>query len=224
MKPFVWLLVTPALWANLLTNGSFEQPNLTDGTTSKIFASGSNAIDGWTVTGFGPSDVSILRSDFTIDNLSFAAHSGNQSLNLTGAFPGEAAGVSQKVPLTKGDQYELTFWIGNQDDTAANFTLAPTVELDLNGNFIDFFTNTATTKGALKWKQFTYDFTATKAANVIGFSNATLSFEHEVGLDSIDLKDVTPGAVTPEPASLAMSAFGLALLLAGFRRMRLARS
>jgi hypothetical protein len=211
MKRLAMLLAAsmPAICANLLTNGSFEQPNLTGNTTIHVYDAGSAAINGWTVVPFAPADVSILRSDFTNDKLSFLPQSGDQSLDLTGDFPGEAAGVSQNVTLTIGRPYELTFWIGNQDNSVSDYELDSTASLTINGHFISFYTNGDNTPGALNWKEFTYDFTATQASNSIQFNNMTLSFDREIGLDSVDLEDLIAQTTTPEPWTLWLAAAGL---------------
>src|SRR5436309_1099159 len=114
MKFIVPILIAaaPAMWANLLTNGGFEQPNIIGATSMEFFAD-STDIPGWRVIpkfvpNF-PADVTIMRDDFKIGNLTFLPQSGTQSLNLTGDFSGENAGVEQHVNLQIGHQYILTF-------------------------------------------------------------------------------------------------------------------
>jgi len=79
------------------------------------------------VVPFAPANVSLVRDTFTIGNLTFLPHSGKQSINLTGDISGEAAGVLQDVELQVGDEYQLTFWVGNEDNSAPNVTLDATV-------------------------------------------------------------------------------------------------
>lgn len=218
MKFVISLLLTaPAMWANLLTNGGFEQPHVT-GATSQEFLAGSTDIPGWLVVPGYPADVTIMRDDFTIGNLTFLPQSGTQSLNLTGDLSGEAAGVLQNVDLKIGDDYLLTFFVGNEDNSAPNFTLDASASLTLDGAFIGIYTNGNNTHHAVNWKQFQFAFTATQTANSIEFQNATVPNEDYIGLDGVTLQDITDKRVTetPEPATIGLT--GLALLAAGWRR------
>jgi Protein of unknown function (DUF642) len=221
VRRFLFLFAIPALRGNFLLNPSFERPNLNGVNSTRVFGTGSTDIDDWIVTGGGPSTVSIVRSDFTDQGLSFTPHAGDQSLNLTGNFPGEAAGVRQSVALTVGDDYRLTFWVGNQDDSKSNYPLAATVMLFLNGDFQSLFTNSNSTHGDIDWKRFVFDFTATQSVNTIRFSNGTLTFEDYVGLDSVNLEDVTG---SPEPPTLLSAAVVLVVLACARRVSRKGRS
>jgi hypothetical protein len=207
------MLFVPAMCANLLTNGGFENPNLTGNKTNEIFDAGSSGIPGWLVTPFAPADVAIVRDNYTTGGLSFLPHSGSQSLNITGDFSGEAAGVVQDVKLQVGDQYELTFWVGNQDNNAPDFAMDATVAVYIDGQFANSYTNGNSSRDALNWKQFSLTFTAAKTNTSIQFENFTLPNEDYIGLDDANLVDLTPHADAPEPATLWL--MGLALSAAG---------
>lgn len=218
MKFLVSLLLTaPVMGANLLTNGGFEQPHVT-GTTSQEFLAGSTDIPGWLVVPGYPADVTIMRDDFTIGNLTFLPQSGTQSLNLTGDLSGEDAGVLQNVDLKIGDDYILTFFVGNEDNSAPNFTLDASASLTLDDVFVGIYTNSNNTHHGVNWKQFQYLFTATQTTNSIEFQNATVPNEDYIGLDGVDLEDITDKRFdeTPEPGTIGLT--GLALLAAGWRR------
>ncbi|MGH9668463.1 MAG: DUF642 domain-containing protein [Bryobacteraceae bacterium] len=207
------LLTTPTLWANIITNGGFEFPNLTGNATTRNFAAGSTGIPGWLVTPFFPASVSIVRDTFTDGNLSFLPHSGDQSVNLTGAISGEAAGVLQNVKLQIGHKYELTFWVGNQDNSAPNYMLDTTVALYVDDDLVNFYTNGKSSHHALNWKESSYTFTAATTATSIQFSNATVPNEDYIGLDSVNLEDITRQTMTPEPGTIGLA--GAAILLLG---------
>ena len=211
------LLMAPVMRANLLTNGGFEQPHVT-GATSQEFLAGSTDIPGWLVVPGYPADVTIMRDDFTIGSLTFLPQSGSQSLNLTGDFSGEDAGVLQNVDLKIGHDYILTFFVGNADNSAPDFTLDASASLTLNGDFIGIYTNGHNTHNGVNWKEFQYTFTATQKTNSIEFQNATVPNEDYIGLDGVDLQDITDkrGDETPEPGTIGLT--GLALLAAGWRR------
>jgi hypothetical protein len=210
------MLAAPAL-ANLLTNGGFEQPHLTGGTNAASYPAGSTSIPGWLVVPFAPADVSIIRDTFTIGSLTFLPHSGTQSLNLTGDISGEAAGVLQEVKLQTGHDYKLSFWVGNQDNSADNFMLDATVGLTIDNALVGFYTNSNSSHHALNWKQFSYTFTATQTATSVQFQNFTVPNEDYIGLDDVNLVDITTRQTdTPEPVTLWPA--GLALLAIGWRR------
>ena len=213
------LLMAPVMWANLLANGGFEQPHVT-GATSEEFLAGSTDIPGWLVVPGHPADVTIMRDDFTIGNLTFLPQSGTQSLNLTGDFSGEDAGVLQDVDLMIGDDYVLTFFVGNEDNSAPNFMLDASASLTFNDDFIGIYTNGDNTHHAVNWKEFQFAFTATQTTNSIEFQNATVPNEDYIGLDGVDLEDITDKRVdgTPEPGTIGLA--GLALLAAGLRQRR----
>jgi hypothetical protein len=207
----LFTLCATSLSANILINGGFERPDISG--DSRVFSAGSAGIPGWVVGDIPPETMSIIKDTFVDGNLTFLPQAGTQSLNLTGDFPGEAATITQDVTLQVGHQYELSFWIGNQDNSVTNYTLDSEAGLFLNGNLISFYTNSDNTHHALNWKQFTYDFTATVSDNSIEFQNLTLSFDHYIGLDSVDLEDLTPVNTTPEPGTLWLA--GSALLGVG---------
>ena len=137
-----------------------------------------------------------MRDDFTIGNLTFLPQSGSQSLNLTGDLSGEDAGVLQNVDLKIGHDYILTFFVGNDDNSAPNFTLDASASLTLDGVFEGIHTNGNNTHHAVNWKQFQFAFTATQTANSIEFQNATVPNEDYIGLDGVDLEDITSTGAT----------------------------
>jgi hypothetical protein len=212
----LFALGAATLPANILINGGFERPDISG--DSRVFPTGSTGIPGWVIGNIPPETMSIVKDTFVDGNLTFLPQAGTQSLNLTGDFPGEAATIAQDVTLTVGHQYELSFWIGNQDNSVTNYTLDSEAGLYLNGNLISFYTNSDNTHHAVNWKQFTYDFTATVADNSVEFQNLTLSFDHYIGLDSVDLEDLTRVNTTPEPAILWLA--GSALLSVAYLARR----
>jgi hypothetical protein len=221
MKLIVSLLIAaPAIWGNLITNGGFESPKVTGATSAEYFA-GSTDITGWLVIPGAPADVTVMRDDFTIGSLTFLPQSGTQSLNLTGDFSGEDAGVQQDVNLTIGDTYILTFFVGNADNSAPNFTLDATASLTINNSFIGLYTNGSNTHNGVNWKEFQYTFTATQTSNTIAFQNGTVPNEDYIGLDGVDLQDITDkqgGPTAPEPSTLFLGGAGFGLLWALARR------
>jgi Protein of unknown function (DUF642) len=105
---FAW---SGAARANLIANGSFETPVVPSGSYTD-FPNGSAGITGWTVFGTGGS-VDIVSGSLTNGSLSFPAEDGIQWLDLTGISSNSTEGVQQSVSTVIGNQYQLTFYVGN---------------------------------------------------------------------------------------------------------------
>lgn len=208
----VWALVCPALFgANLFLNPGFETNAL--GSTFSIVESGNTtALPGWTVTGStcGSNCALILRNDFTeasnVGLLSFQPHSGNQSVDITGSGNTLNGGLQQTVNLTPGTLYTLSFWLGNMDSRASNYSLSSSVEVFINSVSQGIFTNSANTNNQYNWAQYSLSFNPGVSTNVIRFSNATVG-DNAAGFDDVFL-DVAPSAI-PEPSTLALLGVGL---------------
>ena len=205
--------------ANLLVNGDFEQPA---DTTFSILGAGSTAINGWTVTGdsCGWNCVAQFFSGYSelSGQLVFQASSGLQSVDITGAGNTVDGGIMQIVNTVIGQQYLLTFDLGNMD-SGVNVYLNPSViSLSITGLASATFSNNINTPGFVNWASERIAFTATSSSTTIGFSNATPAFgpyfDNYVGLDNVQL--VT--AEVPEPATLALLCLGLAGI--GFSRRK----
>jgi hypothetical protein len=148
--------------------------------------------------------------------LHFSAEDGQQSVDLTGAFNQGRNGVEQTITTTPGTSYNLTFWVGNQDNSRSGYGLPSTVELDVNGAIVANYSNNDNTPNNVNWKQFSYDFTAASASTQIGSYNATPPADNYAGLDNVDLE--VAAAVVPEPAAVAL--LGASLTLLGLTRRR----
>lgn len=99
LLPILWNLGPPQspASANLVMNGDFENPAIApDGFYATL--PGGAVFSGWTVGG---------DSIDLIDTRHAAAHSGKQSLDLTG---NAAGSIAQNVATTPGKTYRLTFW------------------------------------------------------------------------------------------------------------------
>jgi hypothetical protein len=87
------LSAAPAAHANILTNGSFENPVVPVGGFT-LFATGA-AFTGWTATGPAGTNVGIVSGSFVQAGVTFQAFDGNQWLDLTGLNSNSTEGVSQ---------------------------------------------------------------------------------------------------------------------------------
>jgi hypothetical protein len=192
-------------------NGGFEEPVL--GGSAQNFSPGDLTLTGWTITG---NSVLLLTNDYSENSgtLQFDSRSGNQHLDLTGAGNTGLRSIDQDVAIVPAARYLLSFWVGNQDDTRVNYVLPSTVNLSVNGSFVNAYTNAGDTIGNLNWKQFQYGFVATSALTNLRFGNATPIGDNMLGLDDVSL-DLDSSNV-PEPGSVALLGIGLT----GFAALR----
>jgi hypothetical protein len=207
------LTVAPLASANLLTNGSFETP-IVSATGFTNFSVGSVSLTDWTVFGPANKDVSIVGGSFSQNGVSFPAQNGIQWLDLTGFDSNSTEGVSQAVATTTGDQYQLSYFIGNTTGGGI-FGSTSTVDVLLNGSLAFADTNATSSPTTQNWEQFSHTFIAGGASTTIGFRNADPAGDNDNGLDNVVLIDLGPPVTVPEPATLLLLCSGLSGL-AGF--------
>lgn len=195
--------------ANLIVNGTFEDPLLTPG-TFQLFTLGSGIGAGanWTVIG-APGDVAVVSTTYHAPV--FPAQEQLNWLDLTGA-SATVTGVQQVVPTVLGVTYDLSFWVGNQ----TIFGISSTVNILLNGT-PSFVAANSLASSNQNWQLFTYQFTATSASTAIGFLNGDPAGDQSNGLDNVQIV-VSSNAAVPEPASVFICGGGLIFLGAIFRR------
>ena len=211
------LTAGPLANANLLLNGSFETPVVTPGTFTN-FAVGSGLLTDWTVFGPAGTVVSIVSGSFTQNGVSFPAQDGTQWLDLTGLNSNSTEGVSQAVATTAGDQYQLSYYIGNTTGGGI-FGSSSTVDVLLNGALAFADTNSTVSSATQNWEQFTRTFIASGASTTIGFRNADPASDNDNGLDNVVLTDLGPPvAGVPEPSTLLLLGSGLVGLGLAWRR------
>jgi hypothetical protein len=193
--------------ANLVGNGSFEAPTVPSGSFTN-FTVGSSALTDWTVFGPAGTNVSIVSGTFMQNGVTFNAQDGNQWLDLTGDGSNSTEGVSQAVTTTIGDQYQVSYYIGN---TSGGSTFGTTSMVIVLVNGVPTFTDTNSNPDltGLNWEQFTHTFVATGTSTTLGFQNDDPSNDNSNGLDNVVLTDLGP---VPVPAPLI--GFGLPVFLA----------
>jgi hypothetical protein len=182
------------------------------------FPGGPSDIGGWSVIGKGgASDVAVVLQfgpNYTEPNgsggtLHFHAQSGNQSLDLTGeGNQGLTNGVKQGVATSSGLEYRLSFYVGNQDNSAPGYPNPSSIVLFVDGAPIDTFTTAANTANDVSWRHFHYDFTAASALTTIAFLNGTGVGDNYAGLDHVALSALN---AVPEPGTLGLILSGVAV-------------
>lgn len=204
------LTATPVLAANLVVNGSFENPAVP--TASFInYLGGSTAITGWTVVGV---DSAVSEDTFMQSGITFQAQDGNQMIDLAGVTSNSmTSGVTQNISTTINQVYEISFYVGSATDS--NFFFPSTIDLSIDGGARVSYTNPTAPTNMLNWKLFTVNFTATNSTTNLTFFNGGTSNNFESELDNVSVNAV------PEPSSIVLAAFSFAGLAAwGWRRRK----
>lgn len=205
--------------ANLITNGGFETttPAVASGGFLN-FIPGATGLTGWTVVGNAGTEVSAVNTNYVSECCSFPAEEGNNWLDLTGdTTNNDTEGVQQTIATTIGDNYSLSFYVGNTYDPRGVYGTTSTVDVFANTTSLGAFTNSCTTcTSKLTWQPFTTSFTATTTSITLKFLNGDPANDNSNGLDNIIVLDNGPVGTTPEPGSLALA--GLAVLFLAVRR------
>jgi hypothetical protein len=184
---FLTLLGSNALSAgNLVRDGSYEKPVVPNGSFT-LFSNG-QAIDAhWTVVG-ATGNVAVVSGNFTQNGFTFPAKKGVQWVDLTGYSSNSATGTKQTISTVAGQNYALTFFIGNVYNPGGIFGTRSTVDLQIDGVAVASFTNIGgqgTT--ALSWRKFSTDFVAAGTQTTIAFINGDPSNDNSNGIDAVSV-------------------------------------
>lgn len=204
--------------ANLLADPGFEADAVSPGTYNYIGGGQTLGSGAWQVTG---ADIGLIQNSYSEGSgppLVFNAHSGANSVDLTGVGnTGRADGVFQDVATTAGLTYDLSFYVGNAN-TAGTYAMyyedPATVDLSINGGPRVSFVNSDITQNEVNWKLFNTSFIASGAITRIAFLNGNAPTDNFDGIDDISLVANS----VPEPASWALMIAGVGLTGASLRR------
>lgn len=205
----VCLLFQAQAYANLITNGSFEDitnfvGNIED---AMDIAPGGSALTGWQVVTYNIAWVGPTNPNPAA--LSAPIGGGSYFLDLT-AYTDNAAGpfggVTQTIDTTAGQQYTLEFDLGSSNVYGQPVALQAMAGT-LNQNFSNLLT------GFSVWQHISTTFTATGPTTLISLQG-TQGFQY-IGLDNVivNANGGTPPPSVPEPGSLALLVIGLAGIL-----------
>ncbi len=196
MVASVLVLGAGAARADLIVNGSFENPNV--GTGFTVFTNG--GVPGWT------SNNNEIEINNTAGSIGFAAYSGAQSAELNGTTYDT---ISQTVTgLVVGKDYLLT-WAYSGRVGAGN------QQTNVLFNGVQVGQNTST-GAAAGWVNTSVIVRAAATSQVLSFAAINVGGSASAGNE---LDAVTLNAYVPEPATIAL--FGAGLLgLAAWRRPR----
>jgi Protein of unknown function (DUF642)/PEP-CTERM motif len=203
--------------ANLVTNGSFEQPNIVGGNTYVVYDTTQTDIVGWSILAPTPTEWVQLTPD-TYAGL--RGSEGRQWLDLTGIYGYDKGVRSASFATTPGATYRITFDVGNY----VPFGMS-TLGARINGGAEQLFTNaslTPTHGPSMSWAAKAFDWVAdTTSAQLtfLGRANGSFSNNAVIGLDNVRMELVS--APVPEPSAYALMLVGL--LACGVYRQRRSR-
>jgi hypothetical protein len=184
---FLTLLGSNALLAgNLVRDGSFENPVVPNASFT-LFSNGQTIDAHWTVVG-ATGNVAVVNGNFTQYGFTFPAKKGVQWVDLTGYLSNSATGIKQTISTVAGQNYALTFFIGNVYNPGGVFGTTSTVDLQIDGVAVASFTNIrgqGTT--ALSWRKFSTDFVAAGTQTTIAFINGDPSNDNSNGIDAVSV-------------------------------------
>jgi Protein of unknown function (DUF642) len=212
-------VAVPLTAQNLVANGSFETP-AGSGSGDIYSNNASFSLPGWTVSAEGNRVFLEYGTPFNVQRYS----DGRQSLFLNGDGSG-ASWAWQDISIVSGARYRLTFTAGDEQSgraltgAAGTFSSPATLRVSLGSVFQDFVVGSGTRPG----KTFTWDFVATSALTRLRFDDTTpVAFnQNNPWIDGVSIVALD-AAVVPEPATLALLAPGVVLLL--LRRRRWSRA
>ncbi len=147
--------------ANLIVNGSFEEPSVWQSSAVTEYAAGSTEMPGWTV---GGNSVDLIGETY------WAAEDGDQSLDLSGSAPGS---VTQTVATTPGANYTLTWYMAGNTNCGQAIK---TMDVSWDGTQVDAptFDDSGDSGTSMGWVELQLNVTATSASSTVEFADATL--------------------------------------------------
>jgi len=202
--------------ADLITNGSFENPKGTfvgDVNHVDELSSGSTAIPGWTT--LNGTETAWIQNG---NPYAIPAADGNFFLDLTGYVDtGTFGGVSQTFATTAGTKYVVTFELGYGGDYSV--LRGPVSVTASAGGASGIFTSGSGAPNPAVWDPQTFEFTANSSTSTVSFIGASTAGGDYIGLDNVHVE--TPSTSTvPEPSSLVLVFSGIGFVGHRVRRLR----
>lgn len=190
---------------NLIQNGGFEKPEVTDGAQWQIFNDGDADLDwdvAWVTPGVPIEKPTTAKLELHEGVLGAAAE-GDQYAELDSDWfgasnpqSGEPASVriKQSIPTTIGKKYQLSFQFAPRPNTGVSENQ---LEVKVGGVFLDTLSSAG--GGSIIWTSHTYEFIATANTTEISFTD--LGTENSLGtfLDDVDVRELScPSSETSE--------------------------
>ncbi|HBG29010.1 MAG: hypothetical protein A2Y10_06725 [Planctomycetes bacterium GWF2_41_51] len=187
----VLFTIVSAASANIIVNGSFENPPLINPAAS--YNSGAT-FGNWTV----------IKGDIELINGYWLDAQGIQSLDLNGINPG---GVKQVVSTVANQWYKLRFAMAGN-----TYVAATTMDMEVywNGNVVDtcHFNTAGYTWSNMGWTYFEYNVKAVSSSTELRFESISTAYSNAgPALDDVSLVAI------PEPVTVSFLGLGIGALL-----------
>lgn len=190
---------------NILTNGSFESPVVTDhGGTWQLFSGG---VTGW----INADDIEIQS-----ETLFGSAADGKQYVELDSNTGDTNNWLVQTFDTTAGQEYIFSFAYSPREGVENNDLYAGVVSYYGGGHWLTFTAlsaNGSNLKGT-NWTYYSYSFMADYASATIAFKDAGPDDSYGTFIDDVSVAPV------PEPTTMLLFGTGIAGLAAVGRRRR----
>ena len=190
------MLASPVLAANLISNGTFETPNVGAGNYPQ-YASGSTAITGWTVDSTPADGVSLMASGVITVN------DGTQILQLTGGAGNvysAGGGIHQTITTTSNQIYNLSIDVASRQNNS------------VTGMFSFGGQNHALIVSSTTFTTLTWSVTATNTNPVIDIIGSSSSSSAQLIIDNVSVTPlagpVNAGSSTVTVAPISIPADG----------------
>ncbi|WP_445571401.1 DUF642 domain-containing protein [Pseudomonas sp. E102] len=162
--------------ANLLTNGSFEQPGCADSCVLNRTGQ-ADFITGWTTFLSGAEYFNVAASI-----RGSVAPAGVVIVDLANSVYSNGGGIQQNFATVAGAKYRLTFSAGNS--VYANRSGEGVIQVKVAGQTATF--NTPVARGSVvEWATMTLDFTAVTTQTTLAFSNEQNPYVNFAFIDNV---------------------------------------
>jgi len=195
-------LVPTTASAQMVTNGGFESPTISDPCCNTVPP---DPLPGWTAT----PNVNVVNGTFSSTNGNLAFE-GTQYLDLVGQ--GGTGSIYQDLTTSIGQTYTLTFAYSH-NLFAPNEATSASASVAVGSLFGILMHNTGDTSN-LDWRVYTNTFTASGTTTRLTFTNLTGGPNEGLLLDSVSV------AAVPEPGTWAMMLLGFGAIGMAMRSRR----
>jgi len=200
------VLPVSATAAELIVNGSFEDPTITNSCCSTVPPA---SLPGWTV---GSGNVNVVNGTFasspTNTNLAF---DGLQYLDLVGE--GGVGSLSQTFNTVAGSLYTFSFAYSHNLFGGGASSASASFLVDSLGGTV---THNTGSNANLDWQSFSQNFTASGATTTLNFTNLTGAGSNQgILLDAVSIQ-----SAVPEPGTWAMMMLGFGAIGGAMRHAR----
>jgi len=202
-----WGVTSIAGATNILTNGSFESPVVTDhGGTWQLYP-GYGGVTGW-----GDADYIEIQTN----SLFGSAADGSQYVELDSNSGDGNDWLTQTFETVAGQQYIFSFAFSPRAGVRDNILLAGVVSYDGGGHWLTYTSleSDGSNLSGTNWTYFSYTFVADYDYATIAFKDGGRDDSYGTFVDDVSVSPV------PEPATMLLFGTGIAGLAAFGRRKR----